>query len=287
MILQCNALRTLAVLVLIAYVSVPAQSPAQQQIDPAVAELGAGFVSSTANVNGTTLRYVRGGTGAAVILLHGFPQDWYEYHHIMPRLAQKFTVVAVDWRGVGGSATTPGGYDAPNMAEDMHQLAQQLGLERVYVVGHDIGGMVAYALARLYPSDTRGVMILDVPLPGIEPGEKVKADPTLWHMNFHQVPELPEKLIAGRQAVYFRWLFAGGTVNSAAISDAEATQYANAYASAEQLRVAFEFYRALPANERFIAAQRHAIDVPLVLAGGDQGFGPLLPGIAKTLRAYG
>src|SRR5499426_3671806 len=116
------------------------QSPAGRPVDPAVAKLGNGFVSATADVNGTTLHYVRGGSGPGVILLHGFPQDWYEFHRIMPRLAKKFTVVAVDLRGVGGSVATPGGYDAPSLAEDIAQLAQQLELKRAYVVGHDIGG---------------------------------------------------------------------------------------------------------------------------------------------------
>src|ERR1700693_36168 len=86
-------------------------------IDPAVAKLGKGFVSYTAKVNGTTLYYVRGGTGPAVILVHGFSQDWYEFRHIMPRLAKQFTVIAIDLRGIGGSSPTPSGYDAANMGE--------------------------------------------------------------------------------------------------------------------------------------------------------------------------
>src|SRR5437870_1321495 len=65
-------------------------------------ELPKEFVSATAAVNGTTLHYVRGGQGPALVLIHGFPQDWFEYHSIMPRLAQRFTVIAVDLRGVGG-----------------------------------------------------------------------------------------------------------------------------------------------------------------------------------------
>ncbi len=124
----------------------------------------------------------------------------------MPLLAKKFTVVAVDLRGVGGSSATPGGYESPNMAEDIRQLTQQLKLEQVYIVGHDIGGMVAYAFARLYPQATRGVMILDVPLPGIDPWEESIAGPDFWHIPFHQMPNLPEKLLAGRQAVYFRYI---------------------------------------------------------------------------------
>lgn len=286
MTIRCNPLKALIVLS-IACAGMSARFPAQAQIDPAVAELGEGFLSGAADVNGTTLHYVRGGTGPAVILLHGFPQDWYEFHEVMPRVAQGFTVVAVDLRGIGGSKATPGGYDAANLAKDIRGLAQQLKVERPYLVGHDIGGMVAYAFARLYPEGTRGVMILDVPLPGIEPWDDVKADPLLWHINFHQTPDLPEELIAGRQALYFRHFFGLGTANGAAISDDDAARYASAYAAPEQLRAAFELYRALPANEAFNAAQRSAIDVPLVMAGGDQGFGPLLPGIAQALQSHG
>src|SRR5580704_9743248 len=118
------------------------QSPSRQPSDPALAALGRGFVSDTAQVNGTTLHYVRGGSGPAVVLLHGFPEDWYEFRLVMPRLAKRFTVIAVDLRGVGESAPSGSGYDAAGLAEDIHQLVMSLGLEHVYVFGHDIGGMV-------------------------------------------------------------------------------------------------------------------------------------------------
>jgi hypothetical protein len=101
--MQFHFLRAL-LFVLIAYSSVFGQAEAKHQSAPEVAQLGKGFGSQTAQVNGTTLHYVRGGTGPAVILLHGFPQDWYEFHQIMPRLAKQFTVIAVDLRGSGGSA---------------------------------------------------------------------------------------------------------------------------------------------------------------------------------------
>jgi hypothetical protein len=139
-------LKLLAVFVVAACAVIQGQSAPRQRIDPALATLGGGFVSDSAQVNGTSLHYVRGGTGSAVILVHGFPEDWYEYHRVMPLLAKQFTVVAVDLRGIGGSAETAGGYDAANMAEDVHQLAEHLHLEHVYVVGHDIGGMVALCL---------------------------------------------------------------------------------------------------------------------------------------------
>jgi pimeloyl-ACP methyl ester carboxylesterase len=287
MTIRFDFIKALPTVLLIACAGISAPSPAQQPVDPAVAALGQGFNSSTADVNGTTLHYVRGGTGPAVILLHGFPQDWYEFHQVMPRVANMFTVIAVNLRGIGGSKATSGGYDAANLAEDIHQFAQQLNLERVYLVGHDLGGIVAYAFARLYPEEVRGLMILDVPLPGIEPWEDVKADPLLWHINFHQTPDLPEQLIAGRQEVYFRHFWSLGTVSGDGISDDDAAHYASAYAAPEQLRAGFEMYRSLPANEKFNATQRSAIDLPLVLAGGDHSFGPILPGISERLRTYG
>jgi pimeloyl-ACP methyl ester carboxylesterase len=285
--IQFHFLRAL-LFVLIACSSVFGQAEAQRQIAPEGAKLGKGFVSKTAQVNGTTLHYVRGGTGPAVILLHGFPQDWYAFHQIMPRLAKQFTVIAVDLRGVGGSAATQDGYEAANLAEDVHQLAPQLRLERPYIVGHDIGGMVAYAFARLHPTHVRGVMILDVPLPAIEPWEEAKANPVLWHVGFHQTPDLPEKLIAGRQFVYFReGIFNRFTANRRAITDAYVTHYVKSYTAPQQLRAGMEFYRAFPANEKFNTEQQSPIDVPIVLAGGDKSFGQLIPRMAESLRKNG
>lgn len=267
--------------------SVAAQSQQQRSVDPTVARLGSGFASGMATVNGTSLYFVRGGSGPVVILLHGFPQDWYEWRKTMPLLAKTFTVVAVDLRGVGKSREAKDGYDAANLAEDIHQLAQQLKLEHAYVVGHDVGGMVAYALARLHPEDMRGVMILECPIPGTEPWEKVKSDPALWHINFQGTPELPEQLVEGRQEIYFRHFFRIGTIDHSAITDADVAHYVKAYSSPLRLHAAFEVYREFPANEKFNAAHRGAIKVPLVLAGGDRSFGKVMSSLKDSLGAYG
>ncbi len=278
-------LKTLAVCVVAVSVvaACAAMAGQSQPPDPALAVLGGGFASSTAQINGTTLHYVRGGMGPAVFLVHGFPEDWYEFHQVMPRLAMQFTVIAVDLRGVGGSAASAGGYDAANMAEDIHQLAEQLHLEHVYVVGHDFGGMVAYAFARLYPETSRGVMLLDAPVPGIGPWDAVKSNPIIWHINFQQTPGLPEQLLAGREAIYLRHFLDPDT-----FSDADVARYARAYAAPEHLRAALEIYRAFPANEKFNAAQQSAISVPLVLAPGENSpFEKLMPSFAEALRAHG
>jgi len=266
----------------------PEQPPNQPPVDAVLGQLGDAFVAQTANVNGTTLHYVRGGSGPAVFLLHGFPQDWSVYRRIMPRLARTFTVVAVDLRGIGGSTPAPNAYDAATLGEDIHQLILHLALEKPYVAGHDNGGMVAYALARRHPQATRGVMILDVPIPGLEPWEQVKADPALWHFGFHQTPNAPERLIAGREAMYFREVFFNRLArNPDAISNDDLAHYVRSYASPEQLRAGLEFYRAYPENERFNVAERGPIDVPIVLAGGEHSLAPLNATVAKSLRNHG
>jgi len=87
--------------VLLAWGSWLAKAEAQEQIGPPATGLSKDFRSETATVNGK-LHYVRGGKDPAVIVIHGFPQDWYEYHAIMPRLAKQCTVIAIDLRGMGG-----------------------------------------------------------------------------------------------------------------------------------------------------------------------------------------
>jgi pimeloyl-ACP methyl ester carboxylesterase len=241
------------------------------------------FVSETVSVNGITLHYVRGGNGPAVILIHGFPQDWSEYRPIMPKLAKEFTVVAVDLRGIGGSTGASGGYAAANMAEDIYQMALILKLENVYIVGHDIGGHVAYAFVRRFPEITRGAMILDTPIPGIDGWEEIQGAPFMWHMHFMKVPGLAEKLVDGRQSAYLGYFFQFGN-----FTPAEIAHYVNAYGTVAQLHAVFEMYRAFPANAQFNAAQRGRNDVPVFFGTGDRSpFSTLVPKIAEGLRANG
>jgi pimeloyl-ACP methyl ester carboxylesterase len=249
---------------------------------------GAEFSSETTSVNGTTLHYMRGGEGPTVVLIHGFPQDWYEWRHVMPRLARRFSVVAVDLRGVGGSAAPATGYDAAAMATDVAELIDQLDVGPVHVVGHDVGGWVAYALARLRPELARTMVIMETLLPGIEPADAPPVEVPLWHGGFHMVPELPETLVHGREAAYFRYFFDIGTVEDYVVTDAEIAHYVAAYGDVARLHAAFEMYRAIPENAVFNNAHRTRVGVPLLLVGGEQVFGPGMPPLAKLLRAdYG
>ena len=277
-----RVVKILALLLLAACGGALGRSSSKPATDAAVAELGAGFVSATVQASGT-LHYVRGGTGPAVILLHAFPEDWYEYHKVMPGLAKKFTVVAVDLPGIGGSTAKSGSYAAADMADDIHQLQEQLHLEHIYVVGHDIGGMVAYAFVRRYPEATRGAMLLEAPLPGIAPWNEIVGKAFAWHIHFQQVPDLPEELIAGRQAFYFRYF-----LDPQYFSDADVARYAASYAAPEHLHAAFQVYREFGANEQFNEELKGKFDVPLVLAvGGESPFLNDLPTMVAALRAHG
>lgn len=241
------------------------------------------FLSETRSVNGTTLHYVRGGKGPVIILLHGFPQDWSEYRPIMPALAKQFTVVAVDLRGIGASSPAPAGYDAATMAQDIHQLALALELQHLYIVGHDIGGHVAYAFVRRFSEITRGAMILDTPIPGLNGWDEIQGAPFMWHMHFMQAPGLAEKLVYGRQADYLEYFFQFGRFTPEAIA-----HYVEAHSTLAQLHAAFEMYRAFPANAQFNAAQSGPMPVPLFFGTGDQSpFARLIPAIAEGLRTHG
>lgn len=259
------------------------QYQTQGQTSPIATGLDKEFLSETATVNGTTLHYIRAGRGPAVILIHGFPQDWFEYRPIMPRLAKRSTVIAIDLRGIGGSTPSADGYDAATMAEDLYQLISTLRLGPVYVVGHDIGGHVAYAFARRYPQITRGVMILDTPIPGVDGWEEVQGAPFMWHIHFMQVPGLAEKLVDGRQAAYLGYFFQFGK-----FTPEEIEHYVQAYGTPAQLHAVFEMYRAFPSNAQFNAAHREPIEVPIFFGTGDGSpFAKLVPRIADGLRAQG
>ncbi|MER9304977.1 alpha/beta hydrolase [Mesorhizobium sp. M0293] len=240
-----------------------------------------GFTSAKAAVNGSNMHYLRGGHGPALILVHGFPEDWTEYQAVMPRLAQRFTVVAVDLPGIGRSAPPQGGYEAANLAAQIHGLADALHLEKPYVVGHDLGGIVTYAYVRRFPGALRGALILDVPMPGIDGWDKAISG--TWHIGFIQAPGgLAEKVVPGRQAAMLGWFLDIGK-----FTRLERKYYFRIY-RAPQLHAAFEIYRAFPGDAEWNASQMAPNSVPLVIAFGQKSpFGALLPTFLDGYRAKG
>src|SRR6188472_4611164 len=129
------------------------------------------FSHHMASVNGgVQIHYVIGGHGGdPIVLLHGWPQTWYEWRHVMPALAKNHTVIVPDLRGLGDSSKPATGYDGKTVAEDIHQLVSQLGFKQIFLVGHDLGALVAFSYAAAHPSEVRRLVILDVPITGFAP----------------------------------------------------------------------------------------------------------------------
>src|SRR2546422_4308972 len=137
------------------------------------AKAPAGFTEHDAEVNGVKLHYFIGGKGSPVVLLHGYAETSHMWLPIMPLLAENHTVIVPDLRGAGGSSKPDSGYDKKNMAVDIHDLTSKLGFNRVSIVGHDIGLMVAYAYAAQFPQATERVVLMDAFLPGVGDWENV------------------------------------------------------------------------------------------------------------------
>ena len=227
--------------------------------DEALASTLPGFSSRVAHVNGTSLHYVVGGAGPLLVLLPGWPQTWWSFHKIMPALARRFTVVAVDLRGMGSSEKAFGGYDKKNMARDVYELVRHLGHAKAHVVGHDIGAQVGWSYAANYPEATAKLVMVDVVHPhegfyqmtllprlgGI--GEKMwRGHPHLWWFAFNQLDGLPEKLLAGRAGVLQDWLFDYMLQKQSSVSSKDRAIYANAYDTPEAIRAGNAWYQAFP-----------------------------------------
>ena len=158
------------------------------------------FSHHMATVNGIQLHYVMGGKGEPVVLLHGYPQSWYEWRHIMPALAKNYTVVAPDLRGFGDSSKPMTGYDGKTIAEDIYQLMTQLGFNKIFLAAHDVGSQPAFSYTAEHPNNVTKLVIMDFPFPGFLPPAFGQNGP--WWFSFYQTPDIPEALIQGQEREY-------------------------------------------------------------------------------------
>lgn len=235
-----------------------------------------------------TVRYLRAGSrGTPIVLLHGWPQSADQWRRVMALLAPDHIVIAPDLRGIGGTSAPAQDWRKETLARDIHAFIRALKIESPVLAGHDIGGMVAYAYARLFPSTVGGVAILDVPIPGLAPWDAIASSTHAWHFDFHAQVPLAEALVSGREATYFRYFINRVGKHPAAISDEAVRTYAAAYGTPERLSAGFGFYRTFPADSAFFAAQRDRLDLPLLLVAADNSLGAGLHTLAGSLRAHG
>jgi pimeloyl-ACP methyl ester carboxylesterase len=224
---------------------------------------------------GLRLHYVTAGEGARTfVLLHGFPQTWWQWHRVIPELVEGgFSVVAPDYRGAGHSWRPAGGYDKKTMAGDVHGLLRRhLRIEGpVVLVGHDIGLMIAYAYAQAYRGDVSHLVVVDAPLPGTAVFDRLRADPRVWHFTFHGARDVAELLVAGREREYLQAFFNARIFDPSAIRDSDLEIYVSAYAAPGAMRAGFELYRAFDRDaedNRASLSRNGKLTIPVLAVGG-------------------
>jgi pimeloyl-ACP methyl ester carboxylesterase len=232
--------------------------------------------SKFAEVNGVNLHYLIAGKGDPVVLLHGYAETSHMWLPLTSRLSDKHTVIAPDLRGFGQSSAPPDGYTKAAMAQDIHALMKSLKYDRIQLVGHDIGLMVAYAYAAQYPGEVDRIVLMDAFLPGVGNWNSVFLLRDLWH--FHFYGRTPLALVTGRERIYLEHFwndFAADPKKSVPEKDREF--YAKAYAQPGHMKAGMEVFRAFPKDaEDFAGVAKIMLPMPLLVLSGEKAGGPFL-----------
>jgi pimeloyl-ACP methyl ester carboxylesterase len=235
----------------------------------------ADVTSRFADLDGVTLHYLTAGEGRPVVLLHGIPQSSHEWRHVIPRLTERYRVVAPDLRGLGDSSRPPRGYDKRTIANDVWRLLHNhLGIDHFFLAGHDWGGPVAFSLAAQHPEAVRRLAILDVVIPG--DGADFSQGGRRWHHAFFRTLDLPEALCHGREELILGWLFENYGHRPNCIPPEDQREYFRTYTKFGAFRAMLEYYRALPVDaedNKAVLARDGKLRMPVLALGGDKGFG--------------
>ena len=215
-----------------------------------------------------------GGRGPVVVLLHGYAENSDSWAPLAEDLMRDHTVVVPDLRGIGRSSKPAAGYDKKTQAKDIRAVVTALGYDKTFVVAHDIGNMVAYAYAAIYPDKVERLVVMDAPIPGIEPWSQILLTPGVWHFNFHG-PDA-ERLVQGRERIYFDRIWNDFTGDPSKPDEATRNFFAATYAQPEGMRAGFAQFTAFSQD----AADNKVFEqvklmMPVLAVGGEKSFGPL------------
>jgi len=232
--------------------------------------------------NGTSL-YVRvGGSGPAVVLLHGYGETGDMWEPLAAQLVKDHTVVIPDLRGMGQSAKPPGGYDKKTQGHDIAGILDALQIDRTDLVTHDIGNMVGYAFAAEYRDRVTKFVIIDAPLPGVGPWDDIIRSHALWHFSFYG-PDA-ERLVQGRERIYLDRLWNEFSADPKKFDEQSRSHYAAIYARPRATHAGFEQFKAFDQdaidNKAFVAQGK--LTMPVLAIGGEKSFGPMM---ATVMRA--
>ncbi|MDL4815088.1 alpha/beta fold hydrolase [Actinomadura opuntiae] len=218
--------------------------------------------------NGIEINVAVGGSGPAVLLLHGFPHTWRVWSRVVPDLLRDHRVIAPDLRGLGDSDRAPGGYDAANLAADAERILDALGEASAAVVAIDAGVPPAFLLALRRPDRVRRLVLMEATLGPLPGAEDFFADGPPWWFGFHRVPDLAETVLAGNEADYIGWFLQTGTRGRGVPRDVH-DDFVRAYTGRDSLRCAFSHYRAAPDSARQLreAAAASRLAMPVMAIG--------------------
>jgi pimeloyl-ACP methyl ester carboxylesterase len=228
--------------------------------------------------------YRIGGSGQAVLLLHGYGDTGQMWSALAPVLAKTHTVIVPDLPGLGNSRpeNPTAKYDMASVARSIHSLMQRLNIRREAVVGHDIGLIVAYAYAAQFRSDVSKLVLMDGPIPGVGPWQTVLLFPGTWHFHFYGA--YAERLTAGRERIYLDWLWDRFAFHPERIGSAERSAIAASYAQPGTMRVGFTYFKDFDADASADAAfAKIPLRMPVLAIGGQKSFAPLMPAFAKAV----
>lgn len=224
--------------------------------DPLLAE---SFRHCFTTVDGVQMHYVIGGAGPQpLVLLHGWPESWYEYHAVMPRLLAGRTVIAIDLPGLGDTTGEPPSYTKTTLARYVSALLTKIGVGHdVRVVAHDFGVGVAYALAAEHREQIAGLLLMDFPLVGKNLGFAA-VQPLSWHFSFNVQNPLAENLVTGRVETFLDYFLRhsevseqarAGSAHELPVAPSALAEYVRVYSRPQVLHAGFELYRTWSADE--------------------------------------
>jgi len=223
--------------------------------------------------DGATIWVRSGGSGPAVVLIHGFGDTGDMWGPLAARLARNHTVIVPDLRGMGRSSRAEGGYDKKSQAGDIRAVVEKLAQDRSAVVGHDIGTMVAYAYAARYPAKVSKLVVMDAPVPGIAPWDQIVLTPALWHFNFGGKDA--ERLVAGRERIYLDRFWNEFAGDPAKVDEATRAYYTRLYAQPGAMKAAFAQFNTIASHD--VADNRASstvkLTMPVLAIGGEKSFG--------------
>lgn len=239
------------------------------------------FKISDIDTNGSTIHVRVGGSGPAVVLLHGYGETGDMWVPLAVDLMRDHTVVVPDLRGLGLSGKPKDGFDKKTQGHDVAGVLDALKIDTVELVTHDIGNMVGYAFAAEFPKRVTRFVLIDAPLPGVGPWEEVLKNPILWHFRFGG-PDM-ERLVAGRERIYLDRFWNDFSADPASFTEAARAHYAKLYALPGAMHSGFSQFAAFDQdaadNKAFMAEGK--LTMPVLAVGGEKSFGPMMATVMR------